>query len=173
MTAAARPSSLWIKKQWFVKMDELIKPAVKAVQDKEIRLIPERMEKTYFNWTDNIKDWCISRQLWWGTQNSGLLLRFLRRNRGSAHRADCLPGSGRHTFYICIPIRWIPGFHPRCGPFSTLGWPEKTKELEYFYPTDVLVTGYDIIFFWVIRMIFSGYEQMGENRSKQYCSTDL
>ncbi len=88
-----------IKKQWFVKMDELIKPAVKAVQDKEIRLIPERMEKTYFNWTDNIKDWCISRQLWWGTQNSGLLLRFLRRNRGSAHRADCLPEVRRHTFY--------------------------------------------------------------------------
>lgn len=150
-----------IKKQWFVKMDELIKPAVKAVKDGEIKLVPERMEKTYFNWTDNIRDWCISRQLWWG------------------HRIPA---------YYCdkcgeiVVAKEMPGVCPKCGcehftqdedtldtwfssalwPFSTLGWPEETEELDYFYPTDVLVTGYDIIFFWVIRMIFSGYEQMGK-----------
>ena len=150
-----------IKKQWFVKMDELIKPAVKAVKDGEIKLVPERMEKTYFNWTDNIRDWGISRQLWWG------------------HRIPA---------YYCdkcgeiVVAKEMPGVCPKCGcehftqdedtldtwfssalwPFSTLGWPEKTEELDYFYPTDVLVTGYDIIFFWVIRMIFSGYEQMGK-----------
>ncbi len=150
-----------IKKQWFVKMDELIKPAVKAVKDGEIKLVPERMEKTYFNWTDNIRDWCISRQLWWG------------------HRIPA---------YYCdkcgeiVVAKEMPGVCPKCGcehftqdedtldtwfssalwPFSTLRWPEKTEELDYFYPTDVLVTGYDIIFFWVIRMIFSGYEQMGK-----------
>ncbi len=150
-----------IKKQWFVKMDELIKPAVKAVKDGEIKLVPERMEKTYFNWTDNIRDWCISRQLWWG------------------HRIPA---------YYCdkcgeiVVAKEMPGVCPKCScehftqdedtldtwfssalwPFSTLGWPEKTEELDYFYPTDVLVTGYDIIFFWVIRMIFSGYEQMGK-----------
>lgn len=150
-----------IKKQWFVKMDELIKPAVKAVKDGEIKLVPERMEKIYFNWTDNIRDWCISRQLWWG------------------HRIPA---------YYCdkcgeiVVAKEMPGTCPKCGcehftqdpdtldtwfssalwPFSTLGWPEKTEELDYFYPTDVLVTGYDIIFFWVIRMIFSGFEQMGK-----------
>ena len=150
-----------IKKQWFVKMDELIKPAVEAVKKGEIKLIPERMDKTYFNWTDNIRDWCISRQLWWG------------------HRIPA---------YYCdqcgeiVVAKEMPGVCPKCGgthftqdpdtldtwfssalwPFSTLGWPEMTEDLKYFYPTDVLVTGYDIIFFWVIRMIFSGYEQMGE-----------
>jgi valyl-tRNA synthetase len=154
-----------VKQQWFVKMDELIKPAVKAVKEGEIKLVPERMEKTYFNWTDNIKDWCISRQLWWG------------------HRIPA---------YYCdecgeiVVAKEAPEKCPKCGcthltqdsdtldtwfssalwPFSTLGWPEKTKDLEYFYPTDVLVTGYDIIFFWVIRMIFSGYEQMGEKPFK-------
>ncbi len=154
-----------IKKQWFVKMDELIRPAAEAVRKGEIRLIPERMEKTYFNWTDNIRDWCISRQLWWG------------------HRIPA---------YYCdkcgevIVSRQAPQTCPKCGcehltqdpdtldtwfssalwPFSTLGWPDKTEDLEYFYPTDVLVTGYDIIFFWVIRMIFSGYEQMGERPFK-------
>jgi valyl-tRNA synthetase len=154
-----------IKKQWFVKMDELIKPAVKAVKDGEIRLIPERMEKTYFNWTDNIRDWCISRQLWWG------------------HR---IPAYYCDTCGETVVAKEAPGVCPKCGgthftqdpdtldtwfssalwPFSTLGWPEKTEDLEYFYPTDVLVTGYDIIFFWVIRMIFSGYEQMGEKPFK-------
>lgn len=150
-----------VKEQWFVKMDELIKPAVKAVKDGEVKLIPESMKKTYFNWTDNIRDWCISRQLWWG------------------HR---IPAYYCNECGETIVAKEAPQKCPKCGcthlkqdedtldtwfssalwPFSTLGWPEKTKELSYFYPTDVLVTGYDIIFFWVIRMIFSGYEQMGE-----------
>lgn len=150
-----------IKLQWFVKMDELVRPAAEAVKTGEIKLIPKRMEKTYFNWTDNIRDWCISRQLWWG------------------HRIPA---------YYCdecgeiVVSKSMPKQCPKCGcsqltqdedtldtwfssalwPFSTLGWPEQTEDLKYFYPTDVLVTGYDIIFFWVIRMIFSGYEQMGE-----------
>ena len=154
-----------IKQQWFVKMDELIKPAVKGVKEGDIQLIPKRMEKTYFNWTDNIRDWCISRQLWWG------------------HRIPA---------YYCdecgevVVAKEAPSVCPKCGcahltqdpdtldtwfssalwPFSTLGWPEETEDLKYFYPTDVLVTGYDIIFFWVIRMIFSGYEQMGERPFK-------
>ena len=150
-----------VKLQWFVKMDEMIKPAADAVRNKEIRLVPERMEKNYFNWTDNIRDWCISRQLWWG-------------HRIPAYYCDAC---GEVTV-----AREMPARCPHCGgtsfhqdedtldtwfssalwPFSTLGWPEKTPELEYFYPGSVLVTGYDILFFWVIRMIFSGYEQMGE-----------
>ncbi len=150
-----------VKQQWFVKMDELIKPAVEAVRNGEIKLLPERMDKTYFNWTDNIRDWCISRQLWWGHRIPAY------------YCADC------GEFVVA---KENPGKCPKCGcthmtqdedtldtwfssalwPFSTLGWPEKTEDLDYFYPNDVLVTGYDIIFFWVIRMIFSGYEQMGE-----------
>ena len=149
-----------VKQQWFVKMDELIQPAVKAVKNGEIALLPERMEKTYFNWTDNIRDWCISRQLWWGHRIPAY------------YCADC------GEFVVA---REHPEKCPKCGcaqmtqdedtldtwfssalwPFSTLGWPKKTDDLDYFYPNDVLVTGYDIIFFWVIRMIFSGYEQMG------------
>ena len=154
-----------IKAQWFVKMDELIKLAVKAVKEGEIKLIPPRMEKTYFNWTDNIRDWCISRQLWWG------------------HR---IPAYTCDECGEIVVAKEMPKVCPKCGcthltqdpdtldtwfssalwPFSTLGWPEKTEDLDYFYPTDVLVTGYDIIFFWVIRMIFSGYEQMGEKPFK-------
>ncbi len=150
-----------VKEQWFVKMEELIKPAAEAVKNGEIRLIPERMEKTYFNWTDNIRDWCISRQLWWG------------------HR---IPAYYCDECGECVVAGEAPKRCPKCGcthltqdpdtldtwfssalwPFETLGWPEQTEELKYFYPTDVLVTGYDIIFFWVIRMIFSGYEHMGE-----------
>ncbi len=150
-----------IKQQWFVKMDELIKPAVEAVKSGEITLLPERMDKTYFNWTDNIRDWCISRQLWWGHRIPAY------------YCADC------KEFVVAAKN---PGKCPKCGcthmtqdedtldtwfssalwPFSTLGWPEKTDDLDYFYPNDVLVTGYDIIFFWVIRMIFSGYEHMGK-----------
>ncbi len=150
-----------VKQQWFVKMDELIKPAVEAVKDGTITLLPERMDKTYFNWTDNIRDWCISRQLWWGHRIPAY------------YCADC------NEFVVA---RENPGKCPKCGcthmtqdedtldtwfssalwPFSTLGWPQKTGDLDYFYPNDVLVTGYDIIFFWVIRMIFSGFEQMGE-----------
>ncbi len=154
-----------VKEQWFVKMDELIKPAVEAVKNGEVKLIPERMEKIYLNWTDNIRDWCISRQLWWG-------------HRIPAYYCDKCGET--------VVARKAPTVCPKCGgthftqdedvldtwfssalwPFSTLGWPEMTEDLKYFYPTDVLVTGYDIIFFWVIRMIFSGYEQMGERPFK-------
>ena len=150
-----------IKQQWFVRMEDLIKPAVEAIKNHEIEIIPERFEKTYFNWTDNIRDWCISRQLWWG-------------HRIPAYYCD---GCGE-----LIVSEEEPSRCPKCGstnlrqdedtldtwfssalwPFSTLGWPEKTEDLDYFYPTDVLVTGYDIIFFWVIRMVFSGYAHMGE-----------
>ena len=147
-----------IKQQWFVKMEELAKPAINALKTGELRFVPERFDKIYLHWLENIRDWCISRQLWWG------------------HRIPA---------YYCdecgevVVAREMPEKCPKCGcthlhqdedtldtwfssalwPFSTLGWPEKTPELEYFYPTDVLVTGYDIIFFWVIRMVFSALEQ--------------
>lgn len=148
-----------VKQQWFVKMDELIKPAVEAVKSGEVKLIPERMDKIYFNWTDNIKDWCISRQLWWG-------------HRIPAYYCDqcgeiVVAKTAPHTCPKCGASQFTQDpdtldtwFSSALWPFSTLGWPDQTEDLEYFYPTDVLVTGYDIIFFWVIRMVFSGYEQM-------------
>ena len=154
-----------VKQQWFVKMDELIKPAVKAVKEGEIKLVPERMEKTYFNWTDNIKDWCISRQLWWGHR----IPAYYCDECGEIVVAKEMPGTCPKcgcTHFTQDPDTLDTWFSSTLWPFSTLGWPEKTKDLEYFYPTDVLVTGYDIIFFWVIRMIFSGYEQMGERPFK-------
>ena len=148
-----------VSKQWFVKMEPLAKPAIEAVKSGETKFVPERFDKTYFHWMENIKDWCISRQLWWG------------------HRIPAwyCPDCGE-----LIVARETPEKCPKCGsarleqdpdtldtwfssalwPFSTLGWPEKTPELDYFYPTSVLVTAYDIIFFWVSRMIFSGCEQM-------------
>ena len=147
-----------VKKQWFVKMNEMAKPAIEAVKNGDLRFVPGHFDRTYLHWLENIRDWCISRQLWWG------------------HRIPA---------YYCdecgevVVAREMPEKCPKCGcthlhqdedtldtwfssalwPFSTLGWPEKTPELEYFYPTDVLVTGYDIIFFWVIRMVFSALEQ--------------
>ena len=154
-----------IKKQWFVKMDELIKPAVKAVQEGEIRLIPERMEKIYFNWTDNIKDWCISRQLWWGHRIPAYYCDACGETVVAGEMPSVCPKCGcRH--FTQDPDTLDTWFSSALWPFSTLGWPEQTEDLKYFYPTDVLVTGYDIIFFWVIRMIFSGYEQMGEKPFK-------
>ncbi len=149
-----------IKKQWFVKMDELIRPAVKAVKDGEIRLVPERMEKIYFNWTDNIRDWCISRQLWWGHRIPAYYCDKCKEVVVAKEMPKtCGKCGGEH--FTQDPDTLDTWFSSALWPFSTLGWPEKTEELDYFYPTDVLVTGYDIIFFWVIRMIFSGYEQMG------------
>ena len=150
-----------IKKQWFVKMDELIKPAVEAVKKREIRLIPERMEKIYFNWTDNIRDWCISRQLWWGHRIPAYYCDKCGEIVVGREAPSVCPKCG-DTHFTQDPDTLDTWFSSALWPFSTLGWPEKTEELSYFYPTDVLVTGYDIIFFWVIRMIFSGYEQMGE-----------
>ncbi len=149
-----------ISKQWFVRMEPLAKPAIQAVKSGATKFVPERFDKTYFHWMENIKDWCISRQLWWGHRIPAWYCR------------DC----GE-----VIVAREVPHACPKCGsqrleqdpdtldtwfssalwPFSTLGWPDETPELKYFYPTNTLVTGYDIIFFWVARMIFSGCEQMG------------
>ncbi|RHV49505.1 valine--tRNA ligase [Lachnospiraceae bacterium OM04-12BH] len=154
-----------IKKQWFVRMDELIKPAVKAVKDGDIQLIPKRMEKTYFNWTDNIRDWCISRQLWWGHRIPAYYCDDCGETVVAKQMPEKCPKCGG-THFTQDPDTLDTWFSSALWPFSTLGWPEQTEDLKYFYPTDVLVTGYDIIFFWVIRMIFSGYEQMGERPFK-------
>ena len=150
-----------IKKQWFVKMDEMIKPAVECIKTGDIKLVPERMEKTYFNWTDNIRDWCISRQLWWGHRIPAYYCDDCGEIIVSKDAPAKCPKCGS-THLTQDPDTLDTWFSSALWPFSTLGWPEKTKDLDYFYPTDVLVTGYDIIFFWVIRMIFSGYEQMGK-----------
>ncbi len=150
-----------IKQQWFVKIDEMIKPAVEGVKNGEIKLLPSHMDKTYFNWTDNIRDWCISRQLWWGHRipawycdDCGEMV-VSAENPGVCEKCGC-----KHMTQD--PDTLDTWFSSALWPFSTLGWPENTEDLDYFYPNDVLVTGYDIIFFWVIRMIFSGYEQMGK-----------
>ena len=150
-----------IKQQWFVKMDELIKPAIEGVKNGDIELMPASMDKTYFNWTDNIRDWCISRQLWWGHR----IPAYYCKDCGQMVVADeavteCPKCGGNHMEQD--PDTLDTWFSSALWPFSTLGWPDNTEELDYFYPTDVLVTGYDIIFFWVIRMIFSGYEHMGK-----------
>ncbi|MGL5260305.1 MAG: valine--tRNA ligase [Lachnospiraceae bacterium] len=154
-----------IKKQWFVKMEELIKPAREAVKQGDIQLIPERMDKTYYNWTDNIRDWCISRQLWWGHRIPAYVCADCGEIIVSKEKVETCSKCGG------IKLEQDPDtldtwFSSALWPFSTLGWPEMTEDLKYFYPTDVLVTGYDIIFFWVIRMIFSGYEHMGEKPFK-------
>ena len=150
-----------VKEQWFVKMDELIKPAVEAVKTGDIKLIPERMEKTYYNWTDNIRDWCISRQLWWGHRIPAYYCDKCGEIVVAGQEPKACPKCGCEHF-TQDPDTLDTWFSSALWPFETLGWPEKTEDLKYFYPTDVLVTGYDIIFFWVIRMIFSGFEQMGE-----------
>ena len=154
-----------IKQQWFVKMDELIKPAVEAVKTGDIQLIPERMHKTYFNWTDNIRDWCISRQLWWGHRIPAYYCEECGETVVSATEPSSCPKCGC-THFRQDEDTLDTWFSSALWPFSTLGWPEETEDLKYFYPTDVLVTGYDIIFFWVIRMIFSGFEQMQEKPFK-------
>ena len=149
-----------IKQQWFVKMDELIKPAVEGVKNGDIELMPASMDKTYFNWTDNIRDWCISRQLWWGHRIPAYYCKECGEMVVSKDEVCTCPKCGGKMEQD--PDTLDTWFSSALWPFSTLGWPEKTEELDYFYPTDVLVTGYDIIFFWVIRMIFSGYEHMGK-----------
>ena len=150
-----------IKQQWFVKMDELIKPAVEAVKNGDIELVPASMDKTYYNWTDNIKDWCISRQLWWGHRIPAYYCKDCGEMVVSADEVCTCPKClGKNMEQD--PDTLDTWFSSALWPFSTLGWPDNTEELDYFYPTDVFVTGYDIIFFWVIRMIFSGYEHMGK-----------
>ncbi|WP_322180934.1 valine--tRNA ligase [Neglectibacter caecimuris] len=150
-----------VSTQWFVKMEPLAKPAVDAVKTGEIKFIPERMDKVYYNWMDNIKDWCISRQLWWGHRIPAWYCEDCGEIIVSETDAEICPKCGsRHLRQDSDTLdTW---FSSALWPFSTLGWPENTEELKYFYPTDTLVTGYDIIFFWVARMIFSGLEHMGE-----------
>ena len=150
-----------IKQQWFVKMDELIKPAIEGVKNGDIELMPASMEKTYFNWTDNIRDWCISRQLWWGHRIPAYYCKDCGQMVVADEDVTECPKCGSHNMEQ-DPDTLDTWFSSALWPFSTLGWPDNTEELDYFYPTNVLVTGYDIIFFWVIRMIFSGYEHMGK-----------
>ncbi len=149
-----------VSKQWFVRMKELAEPAIKAVKSGEISFIPKRFEKNYFFWMNNIRDWCISRQLWWGHRIPVFYCDDCGYVTASKEDLTVCPKCGK-------PMRqdedvldtW---FSSALWPFATLGWPEKNPDLDYFYPTDVLVTGYDIITFWVSRMIFSGLENMGE-----------
>ena len=157
-----------ISKQWFVKMDKLADMAKKAYLSGEIKLIPDRFGKIYVNWLDNIKDWCISRQLWWGHR----LPVYYNQETGEILVSKTFP-DGLGTKYIQDEDTLDTWFSSALWPFSTLGWPEKTKDLEYFFPTDVLVTGYDIIFFWVIRMIFSSLYNMKEVPFKQVYFTGL
>lgn len=150
-----------ISKQWFVKMKPLAEPAIKKVKDGEIKFVPERFSRVYFNWMENIKDWCISRQLWWGHRIPAYYCNDCGNVVVSKEEIDICPkckGTSIHQDEDTLDT-W---FSAALWPFSTLGWPEKTKELKYFYPTNTLVTGYDIIFFWVARMIFSGLEHMGD-----------
>ena len=150
-----------VSTQWFVKMEPLAGPAIDVVKDGAIRLIPDRMEKTYYNWMENIKDWCISRQLWWGHRIPAWYCEDCGETIVSETDADTCPKcGGKHLHQDSDTLdTW---FSSALWPFSTLGWPDNTPELEYFYPTNTLVTGYDIIFFWVARMIFSGLKHTGK-----------
>lgn len=146
--------------QWFVKMEPLAKEAIKAVQNGETQFVPERFTKTYMNWMENVHDWCISRQLWWGHRIPAFYCQDCGETTVSKEDIHTCPKCGGTVKQEeDVLDTW---FSSALWPFSTLGWPEKTKDLEYFYPTSVLVTGYDIIFFWVSRMIFSGLEHMGK-----------
>ncbi len=150
-----------IKPQWFVKMDEMAKPAIEALKSGRLKFVPESFGKTYLHWLDGIRDWCISRQLWWGHRIPAYYCKDCGEMTVSKTAIETCPKCGGVHMYQDEDTldTW---FSSALWPFSTLGWPEKTPEYEYFYPTDVLVTGYDIIFFWVIRMVFSGLEQTGK-----------
>ena len=150
-----------VSKQWFVKMEPLAKPAVEAVRGGRTRFIPERSDKIYFNWMENIKDWCISRQLWWGHRIPAWYCAGCGEMVVSRETPQTCPKCGSHRLEQ-DPDTLDTWFSSALWPFSTLGWPDDTPELRYFYPTDTLVTGYDIIFFWVARMIFSGLAHMDE-----------
>ena len=145
--------------QWFVKMGPLAKEAIRVVEDGTIKFVPDRFSKTYLNWMNNVRDWCISRQLWWGHQIPAWYCADCGHVTVSREDAEKCEKCGS-TNIQRDPDVLDTWFSSALWPFSTLGWPEKTEDLEYFYPTDVLVTGYDIIFFWVARMIFSGMEHM-------------
>lgn len=150
-----------IKQQWFVKMEELAKPAIETLKKGTLQLVPERFDKIYLHWLENIKDWCISRQLWWGHRIPAYYCDECGETVVAKEAPSVCPKCGC-THLIQDEDTLDTWFSSALWPFSTLGWPEKTKELDYFYPTDVLVTGYDIVFFWVIRMVFSGLEYTGK-----------
>ncbi len=150
-----------VSKQWFVKMQPLVEPALEAVRSGEIKFIPERFEKTYFHWMENIKDWCISRQLWWGHRIPAWYCPECGEVIVEAEDPSVCPNCGCRDIYR-DPDTLDTWFSSALWPFSTMGWPEKTPEFDYFYPTNVLVTGYDIIFFWVARMIFSALAYTGK-----------
>ena len=151
-----------IKQQWFVKMEELAKPAIEALHTGALKFVPERFNKIYLHWLENIKDWCISRQIWWGHR----IPAYYCDECGEFVVAKEMPEKCPHcgcTHFTQDEDTLDTWFSSALWPFSTLGWPQKTEDLDYFYPTDVLVTGYDIIFFWVIRMVFSGLEHTGKS----------
>lgn len=150
-----------VSTQWFVKMEPLAKPAIECVKSGEVKFIPERFSKIYYNWMENIKDWCISRQLWWGHRIPAWYCEDCGEVNVSREEVKECGKCGSHKLHQDEDTldTW---FSSALWPFSTLGWPEKTPELDYFFPTDTLVTGYDIIFFWVARMIFASKELMGD-----------
>ena len=150
-----------VKPQWFVKMDELAKPAIEAVKNGDIKFVPERYTKTYLHWLENIRDWCISRQLWWGHRIPAYYCDECGETVVAKEKPEVCPKCGC-THFTQDEDTLDTWFSSALWPFSVLGWPEQTEELDYFYPTNVLVTGYDIIFFWVVRMVFSGYEHTGK-----------
>ncbi|NCC77010.1 MAG: valine--tRNA ligase [Clostridia bacterium] len=147
--------------QWFVKMKPLAEPAIEVVKSKETRFVPERFDKTYFNWMENIRDWCISRQLWWGHRIPAYYCQACDHTSVAREKPDTCPQCGS-THLVQDEDTLDTWFSSALWPFSTLGWPHDTEDLKYFYPTSVLVTGYDIIFFWVARMIFSGIAHTGQ-----------
>ena len=151
-----------IKPQWFVAMNEMAKPAIKAIETGELKFVPESYAKTYLHWLENIRDWCISRQLWWGHQIPAYTCEKCGEITVAREKPESCPKCGCHEL-VQDEDTLDTWFSSALWPFSTLGWPEDTEEMKYFYPTDVLVTGYDIIFFWVVRMVFSGYEQTGKS----------
>ncbi len=150
-----------VSKQWFVKMEPLAKPAIDCVRDGDVKFIPDRMEKVYYNWMENIKDWCISRQLWWGHRIPAWYCQDCGETIVAKEEPHTCPKCGS-AHLEQDPDTLDTWFSSALWPFSTLGWPDDTEDLRYFYPTNTLVTGYDIIFFWVARMIFSGIENMKE-----------
>ena len=149
-----------VSMQWFVAMEELAKPAIEAVKKGDTKFVPEHFDKTYYHWLENIRDWCISRQLWWGHRIPAFYCDDCGEMVVTKENTCKCPKCGKEMRQD--PDTLDTWFSSALWPFSTLGWPNKTEELDYFYPTSVLVTGYDIIFFWVIRMMFSGLEHMGE-----------
>ncbi|MBR7070860.1 MAG: valine--tRNA ligase, partial [Clostridia bacterium] len=150
-----------VSKQWFVRMKPLAGPAIDAVKDGQTRFIPQRFEKIYFHWLENIRDWCISRQLWWGHRIPAWYCADCGEITVSREDATCCAHCGSHHL-TQDPDTLNTWFSSALWPFSTLGWPEKTEDFKHFYPTNTLVTGYDIIPFWVMRMMFSGIEQTGQ-----------